>query len=442
MNINYSSSDISKPVIIMQTGPLHLFWTTGVFYFWTLKKKFNIILIVPDTYREDTKFKKIETLNEVLCVEYLSSKKSLVSRLTRFSNFSNIFKRLLLKVKPVYILLHNQNYIENLYLMHWARNICPKVPFYFFQNGSINPNMKDDFLVRRSIKVQNYLERKLLSHISKNIVGTVVDVTNWLQFRLKFKFIPWIVIHKVFNPHINVYGGYIDKDAGRNLSSSDKDYQFAYLDNEIDVFNALGLCNIVKVRHPLMDCNEEVFKFLYDEGFDEANNILILPSYGHNAQLIASGQNPSQLTSNISDKWIKIIEELQDQFPEYSVSIKLHPNSASDEIWKKIIQTILSAYPELKVVDTSESAEWCIVKSKVIVGDVTSALWWAGLYGGKIVISFDVFGYSMGGAMKKYQEILNYVDEDLFIKNKHNIYRKSTITRDESTSILSILNQK
>jgi hypothetical protein len=44
-------------------------------------------------------------------------------------------------------------------------------------------------------------------------------------------------------------------------------------------------------------------------------------------------------------------------------------------------------------VDQSISAEYLIMKSRVVVGDVSSVLWWALLIGNKIIISLDTFGY-------------------------------------------------
>jgi hypothetical protein len=43
------------------------------------------------------------------------------------------------------------------------------------------------------------------------------------------------------------------------------------------------------------------------------------------------------------------------------------------------------------------------------VGDVTTVLWWAGMHGGKVVVSLNIFGYPGGDELEKYPTIISYI---------------------------------
>ena len=48
-----------KPILLIQVGPIHLFWTTGFYLLGELKKKYQFIILADDDYRNSIKFKKI-----------------------------------------------------------------------------------------------------------------------------------------------------------------------------------------------------------------------------------------------------------------------------------------------------------------------------------------------------------------------------------------------
>lgn len=51
-----------------------------------------------------------------------------------------------------------------------------------------------------------------------------------------------------------------------------------------------------------------------------------------------------------------------------------------------------------------------MVQSRVIVGDVTSVLWWAAMFGGNVVINLDIFDYHGGEELRSYPDLIHYVD--------------------------------
>lgn len=395
-----------RRVIIMQPGPIHLFWTTGVFYLWSLKDRFDFVLIVPENYRDHPQFIKVAGLPAFRHVEYLSQR----GRLWRHFSYSSTMKALLEKHPPAYLLLHNRSYIENQYLIHWARKLFPEAKRYYYQNGRMSLMWQDDFKARRAVQIDSLAHRlPILGHYPR-FAGRIVDIRNYISYLLNFKLLPLLAIHSAFSPPVNVTNGLINREATLRMSNRCKDYLLAYLANEIEAYRAQGIENIVQMQHPLASCKREVFEFLYGEVI-ETDSILLLPSYGFTSRLLESGWKKDSLVKHLGSKWCEAIEKLLEHFPGYLLKIKLHPASFADPVWKEIIDHIRRHFPAIEIIDPKQSAEWHVVQSKVIVGDVTTVLWWAGMAGGKVVVSLDVFGYPGGDELKEYPEIILYLTE-------------------------------
>ena len=182
------------------------------------------------------------------------------------------------------------------------------------------------------------------------------------------------------------------------------------MDIEIEAYHSQGVRNIIKIIHPLKQYGNEVFKFLYGN-FTNTKTMLLLPSNGFTNKMIQDGWKAGNLSKHIASKWNEAICTLLEFYPNYTVKMKLHPSCGNDPFWRKITELIKSSYQKLELIPFDQSAEWHIVQSKVIVGDVTSSLWWASLYGGKTVISLDIFGYKGGDEMKSYIPYILYVNK-------------------------------
>lgn len=394
-----------KRVIIMQPGPIHLFWTTGIFYLWSLKDRFDFVLIVPENYRNHPQFIKVASLPAVRHVEYLSQS----GRLWRHFTYSNTMKALLEKYPPAYLLLHNRSYIENQYLVHWARRFCLETKRYYYQNGRMSLMWQDDFKARRAAQMESLAHRlPILSHYP-SLAGRIVDIRNSITYLLSYKFLPLLAIHSVFTPPVNITNGMINREATRSMSNTHKDYLLSYLENEIEAYRAQGIENIIQIRHPLAFCSWEVFEFLYGT-VAETDAILLLPSYGFTSRMLESGWKKDSLVQHLASKWCEAIGKLLERFPGYALKMKLHPASSADPLWKAIIELIRGQFPAVEIIDPKQSAEWQVVQSKVVVGDVTTVLWWAGMLGGKVVVSLDIFGYPGGDELKSYVPLLAVIN--------------------------------
>lgn len=393
-----------KPFIIMQPGPIHLFWTTSIFYLWSLKERFDFVLIVPPSYRDSILFSKVAGLEAIRHVECLPAKGNLLCQY----RYNQRFQTLLRQYQPAYLLLHNRSYLENQYLIHWALKICPETPRYYYQNGRMSLRWQEVINILRASGTGALINRIPLLRQYPKVAGKIVDLKNALNFLINYKCLPWLVIQESFSPPMNVLSGRIDREAVRR-SNTEKDFLLAYLDIEIDAYRSKGIDNIIPIRHPLADSGLQVFKFLYGDVV-ESNTILLLPSNGYTSRMIEAGWLQTDIVRCIANKWCEAIVKLLESFPGYALRMKLHPASYADPIWLAIIKQIQSRFSVLTIIDPKQSAEWHVVQSKVIVGDVSSILWWAAMFGGKVVLSLDIFGYPAGDELKGYYKYIHYLN--------------------------------
>jgi hypothetical protein len=403
-----------RGVVVMQPGPLHLFWTTGVFYLWVLKNRFGFYLIVPDTYKTDLLFQQIAKLSEVVGIAYLPS----AGFISRHSEYSYTIKNVLSEIRPSYILMHNWSYVHNQYLLYWSKKYWPNVSRHCYQNGREAVCWEEDFRNRIALHVEKIVSRYPLFRKYYEGISTLFKLRQKAFYFINYKVIPSILLRYTFTPPVNIYNGTINLHAGPSLSSlDDNDFLLAYLDAEIDTHKSLGVRNIRKVAHPVSSACQDIFKLIFDS-IEETNSILLVPSYGFTSRLIAEGWSQDEVIDWVANRWCGAISKLQDKFPNYSMKLKLHPATSADSVWIKIVEVVRNRTPTLILLSSTEIAEKHVTQSKVVVGDVSSVLWWASFLKGKITISFDIFSYPGGDEMKHYRPFVSYInhlDKDLEI---------------------------
>jgi len=95
-----------------------LFWATGVYYTNELLTKYDVILLVPEQYRQDSKFQSVCVQMKISEIVYY---RHCGNNLIRHIAFSALCKSLLLTHKPVCVVQHDYIGTENMYVFHWAK---------------------------------------------------------------------------------------------------------------------------------------------------------------------------------------------------------------------------------------------------------------------------------------------------------------------------------
>lgn len=389
-----------RGVVLMQPGPLHLFWTTGVFYYWELAQKFDVVLIVGESYRSHPEFAKIAALPSTRHVEFIPP----LGIVARHFFYRGRFRALLTEHRPDLILVHNRSYLADQYLLKLAREIVPKAARIYYQNGRMSLLWEQDFAYQRAMMIDSALRRYRLLGGSVNLAGLLVDVRNSIAYWTHFKLLPLLTTGAVFRPPVNVFTGKVDRAATIRCSRSEQDILLAYLENEISIYEMQGTQNIRRIRHPVQKVGRELLRFLRRE-CAETDTILILPSHGFTAQLIEHGWKEGRVIDHVSARWGEAIEALSSKFAGFRLLLKSHPSSTYDPLWQQILVRLQQRFPSMVLVPVGHVAEFYVAESKIIASDVSTVLWWATLWGGKIAISFDIFDYPGGDELKGYEDI-------------------------------------
>ena len=393
-----------RPVVLMQPGPLHLFWTTGVFYLWALRDRFDVALSVPESYRASADFRRIAALPFVRAVEFLPQGRPLA----RHRACVRQLRKLLADTRPCCLLLHNTCYVENLYLVRLARARQPGLPVHHFQNARLAVLWSNDFGIRRAVQVERLSRRFPALARWPRLAGWLVDRLNGLRFAAEYTVAPRLVTGRALRPPLNVFDGRPSPSRGRDAGPHDR--LFCYLECEAAIWRGLGLGAPRLIRHPLAACGEAVFRFL-DARFEQRTQIVIRPSHGFTAVLKARGWQEGAVIDHLARRWGDAIDKLGQSYAGHALKFKPHPASRDDPVWASVLERLARRFPALEQVPATEAAEPLIAQSRVVVGDVTTALWWAGLHGGKIVISLDIFGFEGGDEMRAYAPLVHVVDD-------------------------------
>jgi len=385
-----------KPIVILMPGPIHLFWTTGVYYLWELSKQYRIVLVVEENYRKDPLLIKVSELSDVIEICYIPDNHGVLKR-HRF--YSRAFSELADKYYPSFVLQFDHVYPINMYLHYWFKKKNAQI--ITIQIGREAMDWVADFSARKAFAISNIKNKyHMLPYWFLSIMNKIRrKILFWLEYLL----LPYIFLKEVFHPGLDVYSGWIFKQNSKNYH----DYYLMYKTKEKKITEkVMGQSDkIVLISHPLETIGQECNKVLYPLDVEE-DRITIFPSYGYVDTLCAQkGINQNVAKELIVLKWSEIIEVIQNKLPDWEVMFKLHPNATKDLIWKNALERIRSNCPDIVVLDESEKAEKLILKSKIVVSDVSTVLWWTSFLRDKLAISLDLFGYPGGDDMKVYDDV-------------------------------------
>jgi hypothetical protein len=77
-----------------------------------------------------------------------------------------------------------------------------------------------------------------------------------------------------------------------------------------------------------------------------------------------------------------------------------------------VMSHLRADFPDLVIVDPSESAERLILGSSCIVGDISAVQWWAWLTGSRVVVSLDAWDLPGGDEFRHYPGIVYVKNPD------------------------------
>ena len=414
----------------MQPGPIHLFWVTGVYYLWALKKKYSFVLSVDNDYAISDKFKKIVQYMDVKYIHYIKKKKGF--RLV--FDLLKEYEEILLKFKPSKILIHNSSFINNQCLIDTVLLKNWQIDIFLYQNARESLNYTDQQFFLDAVESKAISDKlKILKNLPKLVFKFAV-IKQKLRYYYYFKIIPLFIKGKVFNPPFNVFIGKKNIKESIVYKKIVKKY-FAYLNVEAEYAIKLGVPNCQIIEHPLITSGDKLNSILYDQT-EAKNKILIAPSYGFLEGMLAKGQSDNEICQSVGQKYLNVIYLLLKKFPNYLISFKIHPRDKDNHLWKNVISIISSKIKNLEVINENINAEALILESKIVISDVSTVLWWASFFKDKIAISLDIFHFRGGHEMSAYSPQIHYIDT---LKKLENINFPLVTSSKKKISVLDFI---
>jgi len=376
---------MDKKQVLFISSHLYLFWTLGCYYVFELLEEYELILIVNNEYRCDPFFQKIITFPQIIEVIYLPKSSNIISKhINYIATINYTFK----KYQPKFIFQYNHTYVFNKYVFVKASELSPESKVIHYQNGQILVG-DEKFAYEKSIN------QKLVDIKGRFQIPFSVSSLKFIYRLLRFSFhiMDDLILPSFFLKNIN-HSFYCKKRAKRNFF-----HQYFVFDRIIQqkLFKELKTKNIIQIKCPISTVSDKYNKFLYN--YSERKQIVIFPSFG-----FFSLKQDQKVINN----WILVISILQKKFPDYNICMKLHPRTKNSFIVEEILNYLRNKCPKIELLDPALNAQELVLSSKIIVGDVSTIIWWASLLRNKVVISIRMNQKYGGDEMKYYEDILYF----------------------------------
>lgn len=387
---------MSEDTVIVSQSHLYLFWSTGVYYVAALCQTYQVVLVVPEYYRQDGTFRQAcERLSVKAVVYYPYCDRSL--RLHR--RVYKIFNDALELYQPVAVLQHDYIGVENMYLFHLSRKLnpdCGRLTILSSMPSTDNTHAFLDELL--SIRIKRYQQQLPLP---TGIWRMGIKGAKWMISSIGNCFLPSLVTNT---------SPYLPPSTQQNIDIVPRktlfDHYLVFDENERDYlahqFRNHSFTNnhpFMLIRSPLMDSGK-VNRRLYPAKAEITPQVAIFPS------LIAI--RTFEQEQSTLDKWVEALSLIHQQLPDYRMMIKFHPGRRSGLV-QQVQKYLLNRCPFVELVGVSVSAESLMQTSKVVVGDVSTTLWWANQQPSKVVISLGMASYSVSENMRLYPGI-HYIE--------------------------------
>lgn len=392
--------ETANKTIIFSISHPYLFWTTGIYYVLELSKRYNIILVADESLKNDEDFVNACKLAKVGEVFYLPS---ITNPIRRHFVYSKKLKWLSYKHRPFMVLQHNHMYANNIYLFYWAKKANPECLRGVYLNAQLRKTDADIiFEELRNGYIESFISgftkiKKFLKYFARSL--------SWAK-----KIWDYYILPKIFTGNKFLLLKYLQKT---KILVPPKEYNYpsVQLVDFYLTYYALEkkICEeqmpeikTFQISHPVETCYHECYEILSRlKGYPlkEENIVLILPS---TICFDTSGLSQKNLSY-----WTDAIKFLMLKFSGYKFFLKLHPRTQENLI-SEITNKIRANFPTVGILEPQESAEKWILQSSVIVGDVSTTLWWANFFHSKIVISFDMHDFTGSDDMKYYDGILYF----------------------------------
>jgi hypothetical protein len=391
-----------------------LFFTTGAYILFELCKDFNVVLFVNRSLKSNSRFSE-------LCKYCKIEKIVLLPNLSKLLPIKAIYlyilyRKILRKYKPELIIQNNFSNLENSYLFFLSK-MCKNVSFNIvYLNGQQR--------IENEEKVRSIYKRESAEKASKKLKINLKFLILFYSLRSSvYKYLIFYIIPLLLSGR-KPYSFSLKYNFHKKKKSSLFDSMLVYKSIEKKCINDIldFKEDVVQVVPSVVTVGQECNKILHPH-CSQSKTMLFCPS--------SIGFYSFSEDKKGIDIWIEAINIICLESGDYDHLFKLHPRTKKNKDYIRIVQYISDKCKCLKIIDASNNIEGLVIKSEVIISDVSSVLWWSSAFPEKFPISLDFNRFYGSNHMKKYNNIL-YINSfkklkdikinDLLVVAKNNHY--------------------
>jgi len=395
--------DNHTQTVCLVPGPIHLFWTTGVYFFFDLIEEYDVILVVDSNYKKDRKFKKVVKLAH--SIYYLEENHK--NLFTQHKQYYETSKNVIKKHKPKFVFQHNHVCPFNIYLF----NMSKKMGAYniSFQNGFQHECPQTEHLILKANHISLIKQHSRLRSMQPVwLIWLRVTLREIYSYYFNYYLIPILLTKKPLWTPFDPVRHSIKRGIRRH---NHYDLRLVYTNEEEIKTLTENAKNILQIKNPILDNYREVQKYIYEDTPRMKNRIIILPDGATSDYLFLEKKLKSNDTILLlTEKWTKVIKIISKKFTNYEIGIKLHPKQENDKIWQQVISNLKKVYQNLVNYPVREDASRLVIESKIVVAEASTVLWFASnLEKDRILISLNLFDLPLADAFASDQRI-NYFE--------------------------------
>lgn len=414
-----------KKKICLIPGPFHLFMTTGVYYFFLLCQKYDIILVVDEKYKSEKSFEKVSKL--AFKTFYLKSDKSIIARHIYIKNIS---RKILYKYKPSFIFQNNHVSFSQIYFFKYGRKVN-STNISFLVGASHNDPKKEIQILE--VRQLTTLFHKFKKKIPLKALKSLLFFKKMIQYYSNYFIIPILNTGK---PLLTPFDPYSFKAKKGNSRHSHYDYRIVYSEDELIAAESENTKKMVLLNNPIAEEYLNVQNTIYNYPLRNEEIISIFPSNVlYEYFLLENLKDSKNKFELLVNNWLDIIRILKNKYFRYKILIKLHPADSKSKIWDEIITKLQEENPDITLVPNTQDAIPIIISSEVVVSENSTVLWFAKyLEEKKNLISIDFFNLPFGDIYKNVPRINYYNDLEAFKCSLLDTAKGGKVSKAESLS--------
>ncbi|MBU1863194.1 MAG: hypothetical protein KKH94_06000 [Candidatus Omnitrophica bacterium] len=381
--------------IIFYPGPIHLLWSTGIYYVNELSKSYDVTLVLENAASED--INRINDLTENRIVKIYMV--GLFYMIKRHENYKNIFKKIFKKNNFKYAFAPDDMHPLNIYLFRQAKkcgcvNIC-------YQSGFMVGERREQRIMMNSEKA---LFIKYKYGVPFTFASILIDIVNTVRHWWHYMIAPLVVGEQPF------WGKSSCFTHKGHSTMRDGDHYILYGERERSIFIKGGVepKETIVIPHPITwDCNIRFNNKLLNCRSVELSDCESIIIFLDDIQYTFNKELRRVITrDDFCKSWIKVIEILSQKFPQSTIWLKPHPAQSDELNISEMFKTVVTQSDNVKIVNQFENAMDFFSTCGVIISQNSTVLFLASLlFDNKTIISLNLHDRYLGDVYKKVNNI-------------------------------------